>query len=260
MPYANNQGTNIHYHVEGDGPPLVLQHGFTSCLKSWYVHGYVEGLKENYRLILIDARGHGESDKPHDPNDYLLGLRVNDVLAVMDDLKIEKAHYLGYSMGGIIGFGIAQHAEDRFHSLIIGGMNPYASGAESVQARVDLLSQGIEAYVAHSESQGEPLEPDRRAWLLANDPQALIAAITAPRGLDDMAEVLPKMTMPCLLYCGDADGFYPGVKECMPHLPNATLATLPGLDHVQTSQASRQVLPHVQKFLKGAVLQASATR
>ena len=122
-------------------------------------------------------------------------------------------------------------------------MNPYASGAESVRARVDLLSQGIEAYVAHSESQGEPPNPDRRAWLLANDPQALIAAITAPRGLEGMAEVLPTMTMPCLLYCGDADGFYPGVKECMPHLPNATLATFPGLNHTQTSQASHLVLP-----------------
>ena len=119
MPYAGNQGTSIHYHVEGDGPPLVLQHGFTSCLKSWYVYGYVEELCKSYKLILIDARGHGESDKPHDPNDYLLELRVNDVLAVMDDLKIEKAHYLGYSMGGIIGFGIAKHAADRFHSLII---------------------------------------------------------------------------------------------------------------------------------------------
>ena len=258
MPYANNQGTRIHYHVEGKGPPLVLQHGFTSCLKSWYVYEYVKGLSESYRLVMIDARGHGESDKPHDPNDYRLEVRVNDVLTVMDDLNIEKAHYLGFSMGGVIGFGIAKHAPDRFHSLIIGGMNPYVSGGESAQSRVDLLSQGIEAYLAHSEARGEPLDPDRRAWILANDPKALIATITAPRGLDDMAKVFPTMTMPCLLYCGDADGFYPGVKECMQHLPNATLVTFPGLGHVETVVASHMVLPHVQEFLKGAVLQASA--
>ena len=260
MPHANNQGTSIHYHVEGDGPPLVLQHGFTSNLQSWHINGYVEGLHENYKLVLIDARGHGESDKPHDSKDYLLELRVNDVLAVMDALKIEKAHYLGYSMGGIIGFGIAKHAADRFHSLIIGGMNPYVSGGVPVQSRVDLLNQGMEVYLASLQTQGRPMDPDYRARMMANDPQALIAAITAPRGLEGIAEVLPKMTMPCLLYVGEADGYYAGVKECVQHLPNATLATFPGLDHGQTSQASHLVLPHVQEFLKGAVLQANPAR
>ena len=260
MPYANNQGISIHYQVEGDGPPLVLQHGFTSNLQSWHVNGYVEGLRENYRLVLIDARGHGESDKPHDSNDYLLELRVNDVLAVMDALKIEKAHYLGYSMGGIIGFGIAKHAADRFHSLIIGGMNPYLSGGVPAQSRVDLLNQGMEVYLASFRTQGRPMDPDYRARIMANDPQALIAAITAPRGLEGIDEVLPKMTMPCLLYVGEADGYYAGVKESVQHLPNATLATFPGLDHSQTSQASHLVLPHVQEFLKGAVLQANPVR
>lgn len=59
MPYADHQGTRIHYEVEGDGPPLVLQHGFTGNLKRWYSFGYVAALKSNYRLILVDARGHG---------------------------------------------------------------------------------------------------------------------------------------------------------------------------------------------------------
>ena len=59
MPYANNQEVRIHYRVEGDGIPLVLQHGFSDSLESWYEMGYVEPLKHDYRLILIDARGHG---------------------------------------------------------------------------------------------------------------------------------------------------------------------------------------------------------
>ena len=65
MPYANNHGIRLHYQVEGAGPPLVLQHGFSDSLESWYEMGYVTPLKQDYRLILIDARGHGASDKPH---------------------------------------------------------------------------------------------------------------------------------------------------------------------------------------------------
>jgi pimeloyl-ACP methyl ester carboxylesterase len=64
MPYVIHQGVQIHYQVEGEGPPLVLQHGFTQSLKSWHMAGYVNALQSHYRLILIDARGHGASDKP----------------------------------------------------------------------------------------------------------------------------------------------------------------------------------------------------
>ncbi|MDP7340108.1 MAG: alpha/beta fold hydrolase, partial [Vicinamibacterales bacterium] len=207
MPYTDNDGTRIHYHVEGSGPPLILQHGFTSSLENWYVYGYVAPLKAAYRLVLIDARGHGKSDKPHDPAEYDLKLRVNDVTSVLDDLGIDKAHYLGYSMGGRIGFGIALHAPDRVNSLMIGGMHPYDTGGNATPSdRVTFLSQGMEAYVANTESQSGPTEPQRRARLLANDPQALIAAITAPRGTS--GDVLATMTMPCLLYVGEADGFF----------------------------------------------------
>ncbi len=66
MPYADNQGIRIHYRVEGEGPPLVLQHGFSQGMQRWYRAGYVNALKHDYQLILIDARGHGSSDKPHD--------------------------------------------------------------------------------------------------------------------------------------------------------------------------------------------------
>src|SRR5262245_12825985 len=72
MPYAENRGLRIHYEVEGQGPTLVLQHGFTHSVRRWYLHGYVEALRTDYELVLIDARGHGLSDKPHDPTAYTL--------------------------------------------------------------------------------------------------------------------------------------------------------------------------------------------
>ena len=107
MPYADNDGVRIHYRVEGQGPPLVLQHGFSESVVDWYEAGYVDALRSDYRLILIDARGHGASDKPHDPDAYELERRVTDVVAVLDGLAIKKAVFWGYSMGGWIGFGTA---------------------------------------------------------------------------------------------------------------------------------------------------------
>ena len=261
MPYVDNSGVNIHYHVEGEGPPLVLQHGLTNSLKTWYAYGFVEELQKDYRLILVDARGHGRSGKPHDPKDYDLKLRVNDVLAVMDDLGVDKAHYMGYSMGGRIGFGIVMHALDRFHSLIIGGMSPdVTSGNITPQDRISLLRQGMAHYVADAEASEGPMEAGRKERLLENDPEALIAATTAPRGTDGLENLLPRLDLPCLLYCGDADGFFPGAKEASQVIPNAVFAPLPGLNHGQASRAGDQVLPHVTKFLKEAAMKVGAGR
>jgi pimeloyl-ACP methyl ester carboxylesterase len=115
MAYADNRGVRIHYRVEGSGPPLVLQHGFTSSIEDWYEAGYVDALERDYRLILVDARGHGDSDKPQDAEAYPLEKRVGDVVAVLDALKIEKAHFWGYSAGGWIGFGMAEFAPKPVH-------------------------------------------------------------------------------------------------------------------------------------------------
>ena len=70
MPYTDNDGVQIHYEMEGYGQPLVLQHGLSSNLTRWGVSGYVDVLKRDYKLIMIDARGHGESDKPYDADVY----------------------------------------------------------------------------------------------------------------------------------------------------------------------------------------------
>jgi len=254
MPYVDNFGVTIHYHVEGEGPPLLLQHGLTSSLKNWYAYGFVEELSKDYRLILVDARGHGRSDKPHDPGDYDLRLRVNDVLAVMDDLGVEKAHYLGYSMGGRIGFGIVIHALERFHSLIIGGMSPDTANSDiPPQDRIELLRQGMARYVADAEAKEGPMEQGRKERLLDNDPEALIAATTAPRGTDGIEELLPGLNIPCLLYCGEADGFFPGAREAARVIPDAVFVSFPGLNHGQTSRAAGLVLPPVTDFLKKAV-------
>ena len=84
MSFTTNQNTRIHYQIEGQSPPLVLQHGFIQNIKRWYMASYVDALKADYQLTLVDARGHGESDKPHNPDAYTLPLRVDGVVDILD--------------------------------------------------------------------------------------------------------------------------------------------------------------------------------
>ena len=93
----------------------------------------MDALKGDYRLILVDARGHGQSDKPQDPSAYGLEKRVADVTSVVDAMGVAKAHFWGYSMGGWIGFGMAKYAPDRVDRLVIGGSHPYARDQSSVR-------------------------------------------------------------------------------------------------------------------------------
>ena len=145
MPYSVNQGVRIHYRIEGDGQPLVIQHGFTDGAETWYEVGYIDGLKPHYRLIMIDARGRGASDKPHQPDAYERARVVADITTVLDDLAIPRAHYFGYSMGGRMGFAIARYAPERVHSLIIGGGSPYAFPQTGPDWALEALKQGAEA-------------------------------------------------------------------------------------------------------------------
>ena len=247
MPYADHQGTRIHYQVEGDGPALVLQHGFTGNLKRWYSLGYVGALKSNYQLILMDARGHGESDKPHDPAAYALTLRVGDVVAVLDTLRIVKAHYWGYSMGGWIGFGMAKYAPPRVHSLVIGGAHPYEL---RLPASRQLDGSDPEAFLAALFERlgidAATIPPAVREELLENDFRALAAAQQDRPSLEN---TLTTMTMPCCLYAGDADPLYPKVQQCAQQIPGAISFGMAGLDHAAAFREAGLALPHVIKFL-----------
>jgi pimeloyl-ACP methyl ester carboxylesterase len=107
MPRVDNKGISIHYRVEGNGSPLVLVHGITDSSDVFYERGYVAALKAKYRLVLIDARGHGQSDKPHDPQSYSPEGVASDIVAVLDDLGMKTVTYWGYSMGG--GLGLPWH-------------------------------------------------------------------------------------------------------------------------------------------------------
>jgi pimeloyl-ACP methyl ester carboxylesterase len=248
MPYANHQGVQIHFHVEGQGTPLVLQHGFADSLESWYDLGYVSALREAYQLILVDARGHGASDKPHDPDAYRLHRRVGDLVAVLDTLHLTTAHFWGYSMGGWIGFGMAVYAPERVRALIIGGQHPYTRTPEAMRQLIQRgITQGPEAFVAGMEETFGALDEPYKARLLTADLEAFLAMTQERPSLE---EVLPTMRMPCCLYVGEQDPVYPAVQACRHQMPRVTLISLPGLTHAEAFIRSDLVLPEVLTFLK----------
>jgi pimeloyl-ACP methyl ester carboxylesterase len=248
MPFAINQGVRIHYQVEGEGPPLVLQHGFTQKVKRWYMAGYVDALKPNYQLVLVDARGHGASDKPHDPAAYTLPLQVGDVVAVLDALHLSKAHFWGYSMGGRIGFGMSKYAPARVHSLTIGGAHPYGQQLPAASRLDDTAPEAFAAaFLERLGVNPATLPPEIREELLANDFQALAAA---HQDVPSMEEVLPTMTMPCLLYIGEADRSFSQAQACIQHMPNVTFVSFPGFNHAEAFYRADVVLPHITKFLQ----------
>jgi pimeloyl-ACP methyl ester carboxylesterase len=249
MPYTTNQGVRIHYQVEGAGPPLVIQHGFTDSMATWYELGYVEALQHDYRLILVDARGHGHSDKPHDPDAYETALLAGDVVAVLDAVHVPQTHFMGYSMGGWIGFAMATYAPERLHSLIIGGAHPYPRVREAFQQRLQGLQQGAEAI---AEMWDAPVSPTLRARLRANDVAACMALTQKWMDSPGLDEVLPTLRIPCLLYAGEADAGYPAIKTCSTQIPHVTFVSFPGLNHAETCFHKELVVPHVTRFLHAA--------
>ena len=158
MPFAHNNGIRIFYKVVGDGSPLVLHHGLGATHEEWSRTGYVEALKGKYRLILMDARGRGKSDKPHGPENHSMEYMVGDVVAVLDDLGIDKAHFWGDSMGGRVALAAGRYAPDRFSSLIVGcnGLSEKDSKEEmeELQGLVRIFEQGADAVIAWIEKGG----------------------------------------------------------------------------------------------------------
>ena len=262
MPFATNQGVRIHYEVEGRGIPLVMQYGQYFPLEVWYYLNYVEALKDHCQLILVDARGHGQSDKPCDPEAYRLEHTVNDILAVMDDLGLPKANYMGYSSSGFLGFGIAKNAPERLHSIILGGTFPYADSNRDGSwdhAQIKSLekqtaaefTEGLEGFMR---SLGFPVfTPDLKAGMLRHDLRALIAwhrfnLEMIGYGFDEIVATIP---VPCLIYAGDQAGEYPLAQKSAQEIPGAIFVTLPGGGHLEGGKWIELLKPHVLKHLRG---------
>ncbi len=115
-------GVRIAYDVDGSGAPIILLHGGgLMSRQSWHTAGYTDRLKHDFRVIAIDLRGNGESDKPTRPQDYHVTRHCEDILSVADACGIERFALWGYSLGGNIGRFLAAQSS-RVTSLIMIGV------------------------------------------------------------------------------------------------------------------------------------------
>ena len=258
MPFTNNNGVSIHYEVEDappGAPPLVLMHGMGMSTKDWRNAGYVDALSPDFRLILIDSRGFGQSDKLTEPADYGRREKVSDITAVLDALGIDKAHYWGYSMGASIGWALGMLAPERFHSLVLGSYPVIpvdVSDFDRVrwEARAKIMRLGMDYYVAAMEMDAGPLPDSERDRLLANDKDAYAAQQLANLDWGAPHEDIVRMTLPAFVYAGTLDKRnHEPARRCAALAPNATFLSLPDHTHMQAFYACATMVPHVRDFL-----------
>jgi pimeloyl-ACP methyl ester carboxylesterase len=123
------KGIKIRFSVEGKGDPVVLIHALHSSADiNWRLTGVIPELAKDHQVIAFDLPGHGRSDKPEDDAAYGLQL-VEDVVLLLDHLKIEKAHVVGYSVGGMIALKLLAMHPERVLSGTIGGMGWLRDGS-----------------------------------------------------------------------------------------------------------------------------------
>jgi pimeloyl-ACP methyl ester carboxylesterase len=119
----------IHYTVQGKGEPVILVHGLSSsAMLNWELPGIAPELAKHYQVIALDNRGHGQSDKPQAEGLYGQQM-VEDIVRLMDHLRIPKAHVVGYSMGGMITMKLLTEHPERVRSAILGGMGWLQTGS-----------------------------------------------------------------------------------------------------------------------------------
>jgi pimeloyl-ACP methyl ester carboxylesterase len=254
MPYAANgqDGARVYFeHEGGDGAPVILHDGFADSVEDLRDWALVDALaSEGYRVILADHRGHGRSDKPHEPAAYAVALRVADAVAILDRLGVERAHFVGRSWGGRLCFGIGEHAPGRVHSLVIGGNQPYAWPESAItrtvgQALAAARQQGsIEPLVCAFEAfWGVEFTSAQRERLLDNDPVALHAAFTAALAEGAISADLGRWRVPCLIFIGAADrDFLDGARRAAEEIPDAELLVLQAADHYAAHISQDDVL------------------
>jgi pimeloyl-ACP methyl ester carboxylesterase len=119
--YFDAAGVRLRYIEQGAGEPVVLVHGFTNTAEIWATNGIMQDLARTYRVIAFDSRGHGKSDKPHDPAQYGREMTL-DIVRLLDHLNIKRAHVVGYSLGGyLVSQLLTLHPERLLSATLIAG-------------------------------------------------------------------------------------------------------------------------------------------
>ena len=230
MPTFKNNTVEIAYLDEGEGEPIVLVHGFASTKDvNWVQPGWVSTLtRAGRRVIALDNRGHGQSGKLYDPADYHTAKMAEDVRALLDHLKIERADVMGYSMGARITAFLALKYPDRVRSGILGGLGiklvngvglpediAVALEAPSLADVTDTMGRMFRAFADQTKS----------------DRKALAACIRGSRQVLTADEVA-QIKVPMLIAVGTSDPIAGSAHELAALIPGAKALDIPGRDHM----------------------------
>lgn len=251
MPVVDACGVPIHYELAGTGPPLILLHGWVGDSTTWRHAGYVDALADRFTLVLVDGRGRGRSGTPHDPAMYATDRLVADVLAVLDDLGVDRAGFWGQSLGGKVGLVLAVHHPDRLRTLVVGATRAQGVTVDpaAIQAEVrSIREQGMSFVVADLEATG-PLPAWLRSAILAADPAAVAAGYAAMLDWPGVMAELARIRVPTLALAGDRDPGLADMRATAAGIPGARLAILPGCGHLETFTRSDLTLPVALPFL-----------
>jgi 2-succinyl-6-hydroxy-2,4-cyclohexadiene-1-carboxylate synthase len=247
----------------------VLLHGFTGSAATWEPHTPV--FARRFFTVAIDHLGHGQSDAPADPKRYGIGFAVEDILSVLDGLKIHRASVLGYSMGGRVALALAIIAPERLDGLILESASPGLSNVEARRARAArdaelaaaIEREGIEAFVNRWErfpmfASQTRLPDDVRSRLRAQRLQSTPTGLAnSLRGLGQgvqpsVHEYLPQLRVPTLLLAGALDADYgEKAREIGGLIPGARLEIVPDAGHAIHLEQPEVFRRLVLEFLDG---------
>jgi pimeloyl-ACP methyl ester carboxylesterase len=231
MPTFSNAGVAIAYLDEGEGEPIVLVHGFASTKDvNWVYPTWVSHLRQaGRRVIALDNRGHGESAKLYDAEDYHIGTMANDVLALMRHLSIESSDIMGYSLGGRITAFLARHHPGHVRRAILGGIGigliagggpgenvARALEAPSIDGVTDRMGRTFRAFADQTRS-------DRRA---------LAACLRGSRRLMTREEAAA-IDRPVLIAVGTTDEIAGSARELAAIVKGSIVLDIPGRDHMR---------------------------
>lgn len=230
----DSDGVRLHYEVHGPdtGSPVVLVHGFASDYRlNWVGTRWQETLTHaGYRVIGLDCRGHGHSDKPHDEAAYAVDVMAQDVVRLLDHVDVRTAHYVGYSMGARIGLEIVLRNPDRIDRAVLGGL-----GAVGAIAHAEEIARAFRTH----EPTDDPVAQTFYGFASArptNDLEALAACILGLRPQADPRQ-LGSITTPILIVVGDQDELADGAAELIELIPSARMVTIQGRDHLSAVTA-----------------------
>ena len=251
-------GIDINYQIDGpDGAPwIVLSNSLATSTAMW--DEQAAGLKDSFRVLRYDQRGHGGSEVP--AGRYAFDTLLADALALMDALSIKKAHFAGLSMGGATALGLAERHPDRFDRIIVCDSPCQSTPQSSAQweERIAVAQkQGIEALVEPTVARWFPAETvaknpphlDKvRAMFRATPVNGFIGCAAALAD-HDYASAIASVQRPVLFLCGEKDAPAPAMRKLNEKLGGSRYVELPGAGHISNLDRPAEFTKAIRDFI-----------